>query len=160
MKRRFLWVLAAVAFVVGVIAPSAFATSYPGTPVRIAGGAGSCTLIQASVNNETHRGGGQVSNHDGCNIANPLVNMPTGRLRVKAFIVRYLPSGGTAFCGESPYSYNPSPAHSRSTSVETDIAYGLECVQYGQYQGSAEGGRLTNSGTWAIDYADSPIRFF
>jgi hypothetical protein len=116
--------LISTAFVVGALVPPALAQSYPSGFNKIAGGSASCSMIQASVNTSTERGGGRVSNFQGCNSSNPTKTIEAGRLRVgpnftgPLQIIGYrLRCAGSLRSKSTPQQVRPSRHQPATTSV-------------------------------------------
>lgn len=132
MKRRYLAVLATVAFCVGVTVPPVYAAE--STYQTVAGGSASCTMVKASANPDNKKAGGKTANFQGCDSDNPFVSMPTGYLGVDIRLIR-----GTWLCGYRPPIYTDHTSSSIVTSVPVQAAYG--CPTTGTFHGWAVGER-------------------
>lgn len=113
MRYRTASGVALAAFVVGLLAPAAYATSYPTAWNTIFGHSTSCALGRGSVNDTTHKSGASTVNRKGCKAGNAAVTVPPGYILAQTQLVK-VTSSTWHYC-----SYNTGDWNSTVTATLT-----------------------------------------
>jgi len=135
----------AVAFLVGLLAPAAYGARAIGSYKKVYGHSTSCTLVRATVNNTTRKGGGETHNFAGCSSSEPSLAVPPGYLGVSPNIRR--DSNDWTCNGEGSFwVYNQTTTSTLKASNALAVGYST-CPQHVAYYGESLGRRWqqTNS---------------
>lgn len=142
MRRVILGLAALGLFATGFVAAPAVAQSYPTSWFTVFGNSTSCALGQASVNDSTFRAGARTQNRQGCSSSAAFRTVPTRYIGARAFLVN---SANDVVCGDSGWSYNPSPGYSRT--VTTGKPINQFCPYTGRYYGVSNNRRQSDAGS-------------
>lgn len=150
VKRRYLAVLAMVAFVLGVAIPTAFATNET-SYYQIAGGSTSCSFVRASNDPGTLRAGGKTANFAGCASSTP-ANMPAGSLKVWGYVNPY--SSPSTNCNYYHVKVTDVAASSIITTESIEKADAV-CSIPNNFFSYMTGGRKLADGSWRTAWAQT-----
>lgn len=159
MRFRLLLVgIAVPALLLGALASSALAGSYPSSWYKIFGHSTSCGLGAASINNTTHKAGGVTENRHGCSHSNAYRSVPPYYLGVQTFIK----GDDNYICNYSTLGWNTSTGKSVTRTVpwaNPDLAIECQFLDV-PYYGQTINYRDTDSdGLWYIQ-VKSPSKEF